>query len=67
MHHHVTIGAVKLRERDEAMRCDRLHGIGYAWRCSCGERGAIHGSHRSARAAGREHAATVAGGEHAAP
>lgn len=60
MLHAVTVRAVKLRGHDAALNCERLHGIGFAWRCSCGEQGPIVGTHRLARSAGREHRETAA-------
>lgn len=58
--HAVTVRSVKLRAHDDDLRCDRLRGIGYAWRCSCGERGRVEGTHNDARLAGRAHVTLAA-------
>jgi hypothetical protein len=53
--HHVTVGPVRV-ERDDGLRVARhLRGIGYAWRCRCGERGAIRRTWREARDEGLAH------------
>src|SRR5690348_7679317 len=56
MLHAVTVRPVRLREHVAELGCDRLRGIGYAWRCTCGSAGPIMRSHRVARDAGRTHA-----------
>lgn len=61
MLHAVSVRAVKIREPAPEIGCERLRGIGYSWRCSCGERGPIMASHRSARNGGAEHRASQSG------
>jgi hypothetical protein len=58
--HHVTVRPVRRELRDEALRCRRVSGIGFAWRCTCGERGPIVSDYREARAGGQAHRAATA-------
>ena len=53
--HAVTVGSVRLKEASAELGCDRLRGIGFAWKCRCGERGVIRGSYREARFDGTKH------------
>jgi hypothetical protein len=53
--HHVVVRPVRLAARDDVLRCQRVTGIGFAWRCSCGARGPIERTFAAARSGGAEH------------
>jgi hypothetical protein len=62
------MGAAHVVTRRAAVKRPREHdtghvvtGIGYAFSCSCGERGKLTATYREAMQAGREHAAEHAG------
>lgn len=55
MLHAVVVRPVRLKQPDTELRTWRLRGIGYAWKCSCGESGPIRTTYHVARFEGRVH------------
>jgi hypothetical protein len=51
----VTIGSVRVREPSHILGCELLRGVGFSWRCSCGEKGKVVATWREARADGEDH------------
>jgi hypothetical protein len=49
------IEPVKVRRRDDALRCDVLRVVGYRFRCDCGERSGSSATMAAAREQRREH------------
>ena len=47
--HRVTVGSVRVREPSHVLGCELLRGVGFSWRCSCGERGKVQTTWKLAR------------------
>ena len=58
--HAVELYPVRIREPSHVLGCDLVRGIGFSWRCRCGERGKVYGSWREARAEGMDHVRNLA-------
>ena len=53
--HRVTVGSVRVREPSHVLGCELLRGVGFSWRCNCGERGKVHTTWRQARDEAESH------------
>ncbi len=52
---HVTVAPVRVKLSDDELKTDRLRGVGYTWKCTCGDHGGRFASYGQARGEARAH------------